>query len=315
MTALLVLSLLAQAPADGGTAIPLEFSQRLLPEAVQLGEPFTHELVVTHPLDARYEVTFPAELGAFELLQQSRSREDGPSRAVTTFRLQLAAFELGEKALPQLTFQVTTPGGVKTFLPPPPTLQVRSSLPPPEGEEASAELKDLRPPTEVAVRSLRLVWAALAVLASGGLLWALARWLRQRRERAMPQPPPLPLHVRTLQALDALKAEGLPAQGRSQEFYFRLSEIVRRYLGERYAFEALECTSSELLESMRARATPGLSESELRAFIHESDLVKYAKADATPDSCVRSLDFGYALVQSTPAPPTPATNASGPHVP
>ena len=313
MTALLLLSLLLH-QVDAGTATPLAFEQQVTPDAVQLGEPFTLELTVTHAADARYELVPPRDMGAFELLGQTRERQDAPGGATTRFKLQLSGFELGRRPLPAFTFLATSLAGVQPFAPPPASVEVRSSLPPATGKSPTAELKDLKAPEEVAVRSWRLVWAVLGVLALGAALYALVRFLKARKARALPPAPALPLHVRTLQALDALQSEGLPAHGRSQEFYFRLSEIVRRYLGERYAFEALECTSSELLASIHARATPGLPEPSLRDFILESDLVKYAKADATPDSCARSLDFSYSLVESTSAP-APAPHAPGPHVP
>ena len=93
------------------------------------------------------------------------------------------------------------------------------------------------------MRSWRLVWGVLGALAAGLALWALVRALRRRRAAVPPPAPPLALEVRTHQALSALQAERLPEQGRGREFYFRLSEILRGYLGERYAFEALECLS------------------------------------------------------------------------
>ena len=62
--------------------------------------------------------------------------------------------------------------------------------------------------------------------------------------------PPKPAHQRALMSLDALSEAQLPAQGRWREYYFRLSEILRKYLGERFDFDALECTTEELSECL-----------------------------------------------------------------
>ncbi len=103
-----------------------------------------------------------------------------------------------------------------------------------------------------------------------------------------------------------------------KDFYFRLSEILRGYLGERYGFEALECTSSELMAKLRRMPTPGLPEDGLLRFVSESDLVKFARAESSPDSCRAALAFGYELLDKTwppPPPPeaVPVSHASGPH--
>jgi hypothetical protein len=105
-----------------------------------------------------------------------------------------------------------------------------------------------------------------------------------------------------------------------KDFYFRLSEILRGYLGERYGFDALECTSSELMAQLRRLKAPGLPEDGLMRFISESDLVKYARAESSPDSCREALTFGYSLLDQTwppPPPPeaAPVSHASGPRVP
>ena len=108
-----------------------------------------------------------------------------------------------------------------------------------------------------------------------------------------------------------------PTQGKVKDFYFRLSEILRGYLGERYGFDALECTSSELMTKLRRMPTPGLPEDRLLRFVSESDMVKYARAESSPDSCREALAFGYELLDKTwppPPPPeaVPVSHASGP---
>src|SRR5262249_46378554 len=135
--------------------------------------------------------------------------------------------------------------------------------------------------------------------------YAIYRWAKRPRRLTAPQRVLEPLDVRTLGALDALRSEDLPSEGRFREFYFRLSEILRAYLGERYRFEALECTSSELLASLRRLSTPGLSIAEVSRFVDESDLVKFAKAPAEPNQCKESLEFAYRIVRETISPPAP----------
>jgi hypothetical protein len=301
------------APAND-TVQPQNVSARVEPRQVRIGDPFLYEVVITHPKEHRYELVLPKETGDFEVLDQTRQRKDGPDSATTTIGVRMSAFSLGLVQVPALTFDVATPDGPKKFSLPGREVEVTSTLPP-DADGQGAGLFDYQPPQEVPIRSWRLVLAVLGTLAAGLLAWALYRWWKNRPKHVVVVPQQ-PLDVRTRKALDALKAEDLPARGHAKDFYFRLSEIVRGYLGERYGFEALECTSSELMASLRRLPTPGLPEDALMRFVSESDMVKYARADASPESCRDALAFGYALIDKTyvPPPPQAPANAAAPHV-
>ena len=318
---------LAQAPAAPPSANaklprvePLDVQSRVQPERVLLGEPFVYELVITHPADQRYELDLPPELGDFELLSQTRTPpQAGAEPAVTTFRLSLSAFQIGMVSLPEVPFVVSTPEGVRRYVAPGRTLEVGSTLPN-DAQSKGEDLRDIQPPTEVAIRSFTLLWSLLIAVAVA--LVALGAWRYFQKYRARVKAavaPPLPLNERTLRALDKLKAEELPMQGRVKEYYFRLSEILRGYLGERYEFDALECTSSELMAQLRRLKPRGLPEDGLMRFISESDMVKYARAEASAESCQEALSFGYELLDKTwtPLPPpeaAPVPHGSGPRV-
>ncbi|MFY0529450.1 hypothetical protein ACN28I_41910 [Archangium gephyra] len=310
----------AQALAKLPAVEPQGFQARVQPEQVLLGEPFVYELVITHPADHRYELELPADLGDFELLSQARTPPQGEP-AVTTFRLKLSAFNLGMLTLPEVPFLVSTQEGPMRFMAPARTLEVAGTLPE-DAQAEGADLKDIQPPTEVAIRSWTLLWGLLGLLAAivvGLVAWRL---FQKYRNRPLAEVKPLlPLDVRTRQALDTLESEDLPAKGKVKDFYFRLSEIIRGYLGERYGFDALECTSSELMQELRRKKPLQFPEDGLMRFVSESDLVKYARAESTPESCREALAFGYELLDKTWPPLVPplteaslVSNASGPRV-
>jgi hypothetical protein len=302
--------------ADGGVAQvePWDVKGRVVPQQTRIGDPFTYEITLTHSKDQRFELLPPKELEQFEVLEQSRQRQDGANGSVTTFRLKMSAFELGVLPLPDLRFELTAPGVSQTVSVPGMEMEIIPTLPK-DADKKGANLFDYQPPTEVPIRSWLLLYVLAGLLAAGLLTWGLVKWLRRPRPEKVAVKPLVPLDVRTRQALSSLKAEELPAKGRVKEFYFRLSEILRAYLGERYAFEALECTSSELIASLRKLRTPGLPEEQLMRFVSESDLVKYAKAEASPESCAQSIAFGYELVEKTYVPPAPASPTPPAHAP
>jgi hypothetical protein len=219
--------------------------------------------------------------------------------------------------VPDVPFVVSTPEGPQRFVAPGRTIEVGSTLPE-DAQDKGADLHDIQPPTEVAIPSFALLWGLAGLLAAAGVAYVAYRLFQKYRSRQRETlAPPAPLDVRIRRALDALKSEDLPTRGKAKDFYFRLSEIIRGYLGERYGFDALECTSSELMTKLRRLPTPGLPEEGLMRFVSESDLVKYARADSSPDACREALAFGYELLDKTwppPPPPesVPVSHASGP---
>ncbi len=301
----LAVALLATAavpPADAG-APPPRISPVLSAEKARLGEPFTYTVTVLHSPDERWELRPPADLGAFGLRSSGRERSDGPDRSTTTFRLEMALFELGAHSLPTLVFDVVGGGAARTASVAGVTVEGLSSLPQ-DAATSGAELLDIKPNADVPVRSYRLLWLLLALAALVAAILAVRRQLARRRAR-LSLVPPRPLPERTREALEALRAQGLLEKGMVREYHFRLSEVVRAYLGERFGFEALECTSGELLREVERLDPPGVEAPGLHRFVDQCDVAKFARADISRTASEWALDFAFALVDANTPAPTP----------
>jgi hypothetical protein len=296
------------ASAAPSTALP-QVSVHVLPNQVQLGQPFEVEVILEHPKDRRYDLKPVAGGDDFDVLQTSRSRSDDAAGAHTNFKIRLSAFRLGALKTPAMIFEVWDGARQKDLEVPGTDVEIVSSLPP-QADPKPAELKDVTPPMEVTVRTYRLLYALGAALLLVAAFLALRKWLKRPKPWvAPPWAPPLPLHVRVKAALDALREEQLPTQGKAKEYYFRLSEIVRGYLGERYDFEALESTSPELIDRLLQLHTPGLPIPELKDFVFESDFVRYANAPADAISCKRAIELAYRIVDVTTNEPSHASQS------
>ncbi len=299
----LVLALYAApASADAGP-MPPRISPAVSADKVRLGEPFTYTVSVVHSPDERWELRTPADLGAFGLRSSGRQRADGKAESTTTFRLELALFELGEHELPPLVFDVVGGGPPRTASVAGTRVEGLSSLPP-DAAQNGAQLMDIKPNADVPVRSWRLLWLLLALAAAIALVLLVRRSLANRRAR-LPLAPPRPLPERTREALEALRGEGLLGRGLVREYHFRLSEIVRGYLGERFAFEALECTSGELLREMERLDPPGVQPPELQRFVDQCDVAKFARAEISLSASEWALGYAFTLVDATTPPPSP----------
>ena len=307
-----LLTATAVAAADGGIAPALSVKARAISPTAKVGEVFEVEVMITHDSGQRYELKPTGDLGAFDFVTSERTRRDGSDSSTTTFVVKLQAFELGVQTTPPLVFEVTEAAGMASMTVNGSQIEIVSSLPA-DAKATGADLYDIQPPLAVPVRTWRVLYALLGLLAAGLAGWALLRYLNRPRPVApIVARPVAPLHSRALSALDNLSRENLPAQGRIKEFYFRLSEIMRGYLGERYAFDARESTTPELLNALRSRSTPGLPFKELSDFAHQSDFVRYAKADVPADDCKVALELAYRIVHGTTAVAAPSLQPASP---
>ena len=62
----------------------------------------------------------------------------------------------------------------------------------------------------------------------------------------------------------------------SKEYYTKLTDTLRKYMEERYGFNAMEMTSSEIIEHLMATQDQKALD-ELRHLFTTADLVKFAK--------------------------------------
>jgi hypothetical protein len=140
-------------------------------------------------------------------------------------------------------------------------------------------------------------WAVAAGVVIAAMLTALV--LGRRRK---PIAPPRPPEERALSEIDLLERTALPPAGPADAFHTRLSDLVRRYLAERFGLKALEQTTAEFLAA--ARQVPQLNEREplLCEFCERCDLAKFARAELSPQDCRRSADLARTLVEQLRSP-------------
>lgn len=88
-------------------------------------------------------------------------------------------------------------------------------------------------------------------------------------------------HQRALKELETLKAAMPNLQEEvgdeaPKEYYTRLTDTLRKYLVERFGFNAMEMTSAEILQNLKANSDEERL-AELRMLFQTADLVKFAK--------------------------------------
>jgi hypothetical protein len=207
-------------------------------------------------------------------------------------RFQLDSNLSGQRTVPELT--VRSADGEATTAPL--TIKVVSSI---EGEYDPSEFADIVDPVPIPKpRNWALAWWAGGVaLALAVLAWWL---LRRRRARAAAVEPPPPPHVWALQQLAALLAAKLVEQGRVQEFYFRLSDLVRAYVELRFGLMAPERTTQEFLnEAQRSEVLRFGHKDLLGEFLTACDLVKFARHEPPGAEIDGAIDAARSFIKQT----------------
>ena len=312
----------APSAADAGVAggppeaTPIALDVQVAPEEVSLGDHLLVRIAVDH--DARDVYALPgfdpAPLAVPPGAPPPRvHREEVSGHARTVFEFALADYGTVTPRLPDLTLQVTGPDGERALHLRGRPLKFRSLL-----KEEGAGADDQahhgpKPPVPVLVRSLLWLWIllGLAVLAAAAFF---LRYLMKKKQ--LPKEKLLTIAEAddlALQQLSALKAEAPWKRGDGRAAIFRLSEIVRAYLGARLKFNALDLTSEEFFAALQRHRLMGLDLAELAAEVRWEDLVKFARLEPTADECLRGLTRAESMVRHTrplrSLPPAPGAAA------
>jgi hypothetical protein len=294
-----------QAGADGGQpAAPpagvLAASAVVDRQEVRLGEAFRLTIQVRDPAGRRYALQPEQRLEPFVELGREERVESLGGQRVQLIELKLAVYDqLGALEVPglRLTPSGEDGGGGEPLELPPVPIRVLSML---EGLD-QPEPRDVAPPVPVRVPDYRLLaWGGLLLLLAA-LTLALSR-LRTGAPSASPLeelPPPRLAHEIALEKLQAVVAADLLRQGRHHEFFVRVSEAVREYLGNRYGFFALDRTTRELVEEFRDRITPGLRLGDLTGLLEQADRVKFARHLPADADCSEAINTAFSLVEDT----------------
>ncbi len=174
-------------------------------------------------------------------------------------------------------------------------------------DDPTASTPDAKPQPNPAPRPQREEWVALkralgygavGVLVGSALAWAVYRWLK--RPRAVPPPPPprVPWEV-ALERLDEVRHAGLLETARFSEFFDRVNDAVRQYLGARYGFDGLESTTDETLAALTRLPYFSLPLPQLAGFLQQCDLVKFADMTPTLEECQHALTEAEHVVRVT----------------
>ena len=272
--------------------------QTITPEVIQIGDPVTVVVTVTHDPDAEVVFPEPLDLAPFEVLGEVRLSEEADEQ-LNRSRLELAvtAFELGVLPFPTLELEVASPTGDSVVVVTEGTAVTVESV----GRDESGELRDIKGPLAIPFEVLRLLpWLIMAAVAAFLVIW----FYRRRRQRTpsevpvgvIPQPP---AHLVAWESLDALEASGLLEAGNIKTYHIRLSDIMRVYVNGRFGLDAMEMTTGEVVTGLRHQGIESSIVTQFRQVLDRCDLVKFAKFQPDLAECLDLMVLARGLVDAT----------------
>lgn len=301
----------SRGPADAGG--PLDIHATLSTNAVAIGSPVSLHVTAYYPADARLEWLEPGSDALIASRLHALTRKVSRDRVKSEWDYRVLPVTVGTHAV--FTGEVRT---------------VSSSGAPLASRRADLALRveSLRPDLKAAPRSMRgplkppdvvprWVWVLPLIVILAALAGLGARYASRRvRDIVTRTPPPLPPHVKALNALHALESSGVVEAEDPEPLFVQSSGIVRTYVEERFHVRAPELTTEEFL---RAAATDSselsfTARSGVGRFLTDCDLVKFARHQ--PDLPSRhaalksAIEFVETTVPAEPAPPAPATAAT-----
>ncbi len=218
----------------------------------------------------------------------------------------LQAFDPGTYQLPAILYVV---GGDTLRSKETLTLTVDSIKVDPQGK-----IKDFKPVAEVPFKLLDWVpdfisdywWAWLAgllLLAFG--LYAYFKWYKKGINPLKPVKKRLPPYEEAMQALSNLKSRNLWQNGQEKEYYTALTDILRVYIDRRFGINAVEMTSTQIMDKIRQNEDAHIAKEQLNNVLEIADFVKFANMHTLADDNEIAFQRAVNFVEQTKPLPQP----------
>ena len=135
----------------------------------------------------------------------------------------------------------------------------------------------------------------LAILLIALILYLVNKYLKSRenKEEEIIEPiDPRKAHEIAYEELELLRQKQLWQSQQFKLYYTELTEILRRYISNRYDIDAMEQTSDDIVTEFRRNKELKEKKEEIKLLfdvLQVADLVKFAKWQPLPDECERSF--------------------------
>jgi hypothetical protein len=285
--------------------------------AILIGDQIGFSVSVTLPPGIDATLSTAADTLAGKIIILGRSARDTvkwtDGNMTVTDRYLITSYDSGTYSIPPFYAELLSGDSLKRYYSDYSMLRVaRPEVAP---KDSTDVIYDIVPP-RVAPLTFReiLPWLVIALIAAA-VVYLLARFLpRNPLKRFIRPPAPRePAHIIALRELNRLREEEIWQKGEVKEFYSRLSDILRRYIDNRYGIMSPEMTTDETVRMLQKAAVTTHDEMSLvKELLSLSDMVKFAKYVPQSQVHQKSIDDAVRFVELTREPElTAAENSKG----
>jgi hypothetical protein len=276
---------------------------KLKTDKATVGDQIPLTLSATVPRGSK--VQFPVLPEAFSSLVvlNSQEKEVTPKGDQDYHELNatIAAYDTGNFQIPALPVKVFPPNDTSgtEYLTSAGNLFIASVLP----DSGNPQIVDIRSQMNIPITLWEIIWKVAIILGIIGLGYGIYRgyiwWKRRKGKLPIPLPPPIPPHELAYRELMELQEQKLWQDGKLPLYYFKLSEIIRRYIEGRYGFPALEMATWDIKQVLPDYISKDELLQKIEIWMESADMVKFAKDLPSWEACEQALEFAYHIVDET----------------
>ena len=151
-----------------------------------------------------------------------------------------------------------------------------------------------------------IVWLTLLMLALGGLAYYLFVRYKDNKPiiKKIKIEPKLPPHQQALTEIERIKGDKTLRTADPKTYYTELTDVLRTYMEERFGFNAMEMTSSEIIDKLQ-EINDKESIKDLMYLFQTADLVKFAKHSPLMNENDMNLVNAVDFINNTKVEPDP----------
>lgn len=232
-----------------------------------------------------------------DTLNMSKAKKGNPRQFDIKGSVLITSFEEGIYDLPQIAVgRMTADGRTDTLVFDPVRLEVKT-MPVDTATFVPHDIKgQIRYPLTLGEV---LPWVGLFWIVSMLVILVVCLVIMRRRRNDPAFVHKDPAHIVALRKLDQYRGNRLWAPEKQKAFYSGVTDTLREYMAERYGIGAMEMTTAEIFDEMKATDAPKELLAEVNDLFVRADFVKFAKYVASDDDNAAALPVAVRFVTET----------------
>jgi hypothetical protein len=260
-------------------------------DSAYVGDIINLKITAELPLNAQISANQNISFNNFDVLG-SDIKHISISPNIYEIDVKIAAYNIGDLQIEPIVIYYINPDGTNNlFFTPQTKFEIQSLI----GAGGHNEnIKDIKPLLRIPIKT---GWLILIIILIAGILTAsLFLYKEIDKKRIEKQIIELDIKTLSLNALSALYESALKDTTPSL-FYYKMSEIFRNYISKQYNFDAMEMTTTELLESLRKVLPQSVNINDFKSYLQIFVLAQYAAFKPSAEEISHSFNFTKELLE------------------